>query len=198
MERGVGGFNKLTSNTSTRVSSTSIASKIRAMITWPSPRTRNAALNHAAGPWKMARKATWGRYATPKRNPSTRMDRIVNGISLLPNSGQNSRCLQKYQMPLKGYVHEALTTFRIGCRATEALMRVSDMISFPFLSSPNNRNVGKGKQTFAKNKCTGPFRVVGSGKTSALCLDDASCFVTCPQVPCRGACESVYRNCRIE
>ena len=57
-------------------------------------------------------------------SPRITIDVTVNGTNLLPQRGQNSRCAQKYQMPLKGYSHEELTTLRTGTRtaAVEDLM----------------------------------------------------------------------------
>jgi hypothetical protein len=58
---------QLTSNTSTRHSSTKKPSNKPWMMTKPSPSTRTTALTHAPQPWKIAKKAYWGKNVKVKR-----------------------------------------------------------------------------------------------------------------------------------
>lgn len=62
------------SNRSTGPSSTNHASARKLMIRAASLSTITAALNHASGPWKNARKATCGRYVKMNRNARTAME----------------------------------------------------------------------------------------------------------------------------
>jgi hypothetical protein len=128
--RSMGGMIGHTSKTFTNVSSTSIASNKSAMTICPSPSTKKTALTQAPGPWNNARNATCGRYVKVNNNPRITMDVIVNGTNLLPQRGQNSRCAEKYQMPLKGYNHDELTTLRTGTRTAA----VEDLMSGIFIA----------------------------------------------------------------
>jgi hypothetical protein len=125
----MGSIVRRTSKTFTNVSSTSIASNKSAMTTCPSPSTKKTALTQAPGPWNNARNATCGRYVKVNSSPRITIDVMVNGTNLLPQRGQNSRCAEKYQIPLKGYSHEELTTFRTGTRTAAVEDLISGIVS---------------------------------------------------------------------
>jgi hypothetical protein len=80
------------SKMSTKVSSTKNASNSSATMAAPSPRTRNAPLTQAPAPWKMARKATCGRYVKRKRIKRINVESRTIGIKRARNSGQRNRC----------------------------------------------------------------------------------------------------------
>lgn len=90
------------SKTSTRVSSTKKASKRRATMAAPSPRTTNVALSQARWPWKIARKATcrslsglFSFLLYPCRLVRTKSDRRAPGRRRARRRGHRNEWVQK-------------------------------------------------------------------------------------------------------
>ena len=61
------------------------------MMTNPSPSTSTTALTHAPQPWKIAKKAYWGKKANVKSKRYTKNEIKDIGRILPSRSGQNSR-----------------------------------------------------------------------------------------------------------